>query len=255
MLRLLQLKFNGCNMFNKLTTIILISMIIAGCTSNQAKIQQRQASFSEAKNMLVSFDMPHEYIKEGKLPNEVQFEKPATSDAISRHAGLATALSTLSITSTFMVTMGTSDIDARTSWKQTFQRPILFARAINGDDLSFKNVSNLLNPMMLDKGYSIKKARFVDSQIGWVKDNTELSISLSKEYDVMVGTQEQKQKTMWIALSIDGNKQHVSTEFYQEVFAQLVNKGLNFYLYLPSNSAEPAHILAEQGRKLYFVQP
>lgn len=56
-------------MFNKLTTIILISMIMAGCTSNQAKIQQRQASFSEAKNMLVSFDMPHEYIKEGKLPN------------------------------------------------------------------------------------------------------------------------------------------------------------------------------------------
>ena len=44
-------------------------MIIAGCTSNQTKIQQRQASFSAAKNMLVSFDMPHEYIKEGKLPN------------------------------------------------------------------------------------------------------------------------------------------------------------------------------------------
>ena len=83
----------------------------------------------------------------------------------------------------------------------------------------------------------------------------EKKIKYIVKYDVMVGTQEQKQKTMWIALSIDGNKQHVSTEFYQEVFAQLVNKGLNFYLYLPSNSAEPAHILAEQGRKLYFVQP
>lgn len=87
--------------------ILAVSVALTGCSTISPKTHEGKG-YSKAKEIMVGLGVPQQYITDGDTPQTAKFEGQTWTDGVTKHAGLATAVATLSITNTFMATMGSS---------------------------------------------------------------------------------------------------------------------------------------------------
>lgn len=224
----------------KLLLVTLLSLTtLSGCLSTQPKSYEDKG-YSVAKQKLVSLGAPQDYITDGKTPLEAKFEGQSRMDAISRHAGLATAVSTLSITSTFMATMASSDVDDRTIWKKYLANPIVFIE--HGEEMSIQKKRNLFSDFALTNGF------FLDERTGvYSKENKKFNLEYTSKPVVQSGN-----KVYFVRIFlVDDKTFQDENEILKQFFIHSHNKH-DLKMYVPASNGEPAYII-DKGQKHYFV--
>lgn len=222
----------------KLLLVTLLSLTtLSGCLSTQPKSYEDKG-YSVAKQKLVSLGAPQDYITDGKTPLEAKFEGQSRMDAISRHAGLATAVSTLSITSTFMATMASSDVDDRTVWKSYLARPIVFLKTTEKIDYNFQ--------AKIMKNFLIRNNYDYDQKTGYfLKEGKKFVANDSKKTVTENGVEYNYAKVELLEVGSYKNQYDVVYDFYKENQDKLM-------LYYPAINGEPAYVI-DKGQKHYFV--
>ena len=225
----------------KLLLVTLLSLTtLSGCLSTQPKSYEDKG-YSVAKQKLVSLGAPQDYITDGKTPLEAKFEGQSSIDAISRHAGLATAVSTLSITSTFMATMASSDVDARTSWKRNLANPIVFYS--NEKPLTRKALNEFAIPFMKSKGF------IFDGNYYFTKDNDSYVFSMDTEPKIV---NENGKIIGYQYVTLEKKSEYKNQTQLLKDFYSYINGEHGFQMYVPASNGEPAYII-DKGQKHYFV--
>lgn len=224
----------------KLLLVTLLSLTtLSGCLSMQPKSYEGKG-YSVAKQKLVSLGAPQDYITDGKTPLEAKFEGQSRMDAISRHAGLATAVSTLSITSTFMATMASSDVDSRTVWKSYLANPIVFIESDKKVDTQEKR--KIVSDFMHESGFSFN-------------ERTEIYTKSDKavEFNAKNNLLMQNGKEMYYVrlFLVDKKTFQDENEILKQFFIHSHNKH-DLKMYVPASNGEPAYII-DKGQKYYFV--
>lgn len=222
----------------KLLLVTLLSLTtLSGCLSTQPKSYEDKG-YSVAKQKLVSLGAPQDYITDGKTPLEAKFEGQSRMDAISRHAGLATAVSTLSITSTFMATMASSDVDDRTIWKKYLANPIVFLKTT--EDVKYDFSKNLMKDFLSKNGYSY------DKRTGYFsKNGVNFNIGGVSRKVTENKTEFNYVQLTFFEVGVYKDIHEIVYDFYKENQDKLM-------LYYPATNGEPAYIV-DKGQKHYFV--
>lgn len=136
--------------------ILAVSVALTGCSTIAPKTHEGKG-YSKAKEIMVGLGVPQQYITDGDTPQTAKFEGQTWTDGVTKHAGLATAVATLSITNTFMATMGSSDYEKQVAWKSALTQPMVFAKIdnysgmFNTGSIEYENM--FLKDYMLSNGY------------------------------------------------------------------------------------------------------
>lgn len=225
----------------KLLLVTLLSLTtLSGCISTQPKSYEGKG-YSVAKQKLVSLGAPQDYITDGKTPLEAKFEGQSRMDAISRHAGLATAVSTLSITSTFMATMASSDVDDRTIWKKNLANPIVFM--VTEGELSFEKKELIFSDFFMQSGFSYNKRTGIYEKEGMQIRTNYISKAVTENG-----------KEVYYSRLFINDKETIKDEYdmLNKFFTHYQNK-YELKMYVPASNGEPAYII-DKGQKHYFVK-
>jgi hypothetical protein len=220
--------------------ILAISVALTGCSTISPKTYDGKG-YSKAKEIMVGLGVPQQYIVDGDTPQTAKFEGQSWTDGVTKHAGLATAVATLSITNTFMVTMGSSDYEKQVAWKSALTRPIVFYK-VEEKTNSIKLKNSLLKDYMLSNGYT------VDDKGLYHKDGKQYMTNgtFSEVFS------EKGQNKYYFILFFNEFKGKADDSFFEDYYNQK-GRQLGLYKYSPAKDGEPAYV-EHDGVKYYFVK-
>jgi hypothetical protein len=233
-----------------LIAILAVSVALTGCSTISPKTHEGKG-YSKAKEIMVGLGVPQQYITDGDTPQTAKFEGQTWTDGVTKHAGLATAVATLSITNTFMATMGSSDYEKQVAWKSSLTRPIVFAKINQNSHLyeyeRKKYINFFLNEYLNSNGYSEFNSAI------HLKSNEKVVFSIN-ESDLFVenGINNKYVRFSLGCLEKSENCLKNAFSFDDEYFSQYGTK-LNLYKYSPPKDGEPAYV-EHNGVKHYFVK-
>lgn len=229
--------------------ILAVSVALTGCSTIAPKTHEGKG-YSKAKEIMVGLGVPQQYITDGDTPQTAKFEGQTWTDGVTKHAGLATAVATLSITNTFMATMGSSDYEKQVAWKGALTRPIIFAKIDNYSGVFNTGASEIKNDLlkdyMLSNGYSIsEKGLFVKDGKVYLTHGTFsepfIEDGLKKHYLTLSYNESG-------VFKINENVINFFNDYYEQKGRQL-----GLYKYSPAKDGEPAYV-EHNGVKHYFVK-
>lgn len=230
--------------------ILAVSVALTGCSTISPKTHEGKG-YSKAKEIMVSAGVPFDYIRDGDSPLSAKIEGVNVVDSIAKHAGLATAVSTLSITSTFMATMASSDYEEKAIWKKTLSKVILLNKI---DSSKFNNSKESIIAEIFSN-YMSKKG-FLEKNIGlYEKNGINYNLTAGFSEPFLENGKEFKYVLFGFADSSvkfnDPNYSKAGDEFFKSFFNE--NSLTSIYKYSPPKDGEPAYV-EHNGVKHYFVK-
>lgn len=226
--------------------ILAISVALTGCSTISPKTHEGKG-YSKAKEIMVGLGVPQHYITDGDTPQTAKFEGQTWTDGVTKHAGLATAVATLSITNTFMATMGSSDYEKQVAWKGALTQPMVFAK-VEEKSGAFSLGSSMVKDYMLlngyvidDKGFHYHKGGKKYLVAGAFSDS--FSEKGEKKYYFNLSFSE---------LNAEKYNQQEANDFFEDYYNQK-GRQLGLYKYSPPKDGEPAYV-EQNGVKYYFVK-
>jgi hypothetical protein len=230
-------------------SILVLPMVLmlSACSMLQTKSHENKGH-SQAKQWMLSIGAPSEYITDGDTPETAKFEQVAKVDSLTKHAGLATAVATLSFTTTFMATMTTSDMEQKTIWKRRLTQPITFIKSKK--KLGYQDFYAMMDDYLLNKqGFNIKRATLTNARSGYEKDGIAYSGGFGDETEVM----EQGESIYYYVVYFNPWEKNASqTNWLDEFYATEKNR-VGLYRYLPASPEQSAHV-EFNNQKHYFVK-
>lgn len=224
-----------------LIAILAVSVALTGCSTISPKTHEGKG-YSKAKEIMVGLGVPQQYITDGDTPQTAKFEGQTWTDGVTKHAGLATAVATLSITNTFMATMGSSDYEKQVAWKSALTRPIIFVKS--EEPYSGSEASKIyFHDYFISNGY------MPDGKGFYVKGDEKL-IGGGDVSDSFI---ENGKKYYYIDLDYgDWNTKTYNPKYLNDYYDKL-SKDKKLYKYSPAKDGEPAYV-EHNGVKHYFVK-
>lgn len=230
--------------------ILAVSVALTGCSTISPKTHEGKG-YSKAKEIMVGLGVPQQYITDGDTPQTAKFEGQTWTDGVTKHAGLATAVATLSITNTFMATMGSSDYEKQVAWKKALTQPMVFAKIDNYSGV-FNTGSTEYENMFL-KDYMLSNHYTLDDKGFYSKNGKRYLTSANFSEPIT----ENGVKRHYLSFSYSEfkaekyNQQEVN-EFFENYYNQK-GRQLGLYKYSPAKDGEPAYV-EHNGVKHYFVK-
>jgi outer membrane protein assembly factor BamE (lipoprotein component of BamABCDE complex) len=221
--------------------ILAVSVALTGCSTIAPKAHEGKG-YSKAKEIMVGLGVPQQYITDGDTPQTAKFEGQTWTDGVTKHAGLATAVATLSITNTFMATMGSSDYEKQVAWKKALTRPIIFVK-------SEESYSDSEATKIYFHDYFINNGYLPNDKGFYVKDDEKL-LGGGTLSDAFI---ENGKKYYYINLTYGNWNTKTYDPKYLNDFYNKTSKDKNLYKYSPAKDGEPAYV-EHNGVKHYFVK-